>query len=170
MHVVAPCLQIGLAVVGMALLLVACLYDWALRIVPNAVPSAIAVSGLALRALSGDLVESLLAAGVIFLLAVCCWRRGWLGGADVKLLGAGALLGAPGMACGFVLATCLGGGVLALVYLLVGRLVGPPGPRPAPNAVFRRLLRIEQRRLRRRGPLPYATAIAFGAGVAMIGR
>lgn len=170
MHVVAPCLHTGLALAGMALLLVACLYDCALRIVPNAVPSALAAFGLALRALSGDLVQGLLAAGVIFLLAACCWRRGWLGGADVKLLGASALLGAPGMACGFVLATCLGGGVLALVYLLLGRLVGPPGPRPPPKSVFRRLLRMEQRRLRRRGPLPYATAIAFGAAVAMIGR
>ena len=166
----APLLQHALMGFGTAMLLVACLYDWALRVVPNAIPLAIAASGMALRALCGNLAASGLAAVVVFVLAALCWRRGWLGGADVKLLGAGALLVAPAAACGFVLATCLAGGVLAVLYLLLGRVVPPPGPRLASAGLLRRIMRIERRRLRRRGPLPYATAIAAGACVALLGR
>ena len=166
----APFLQNAITVVGAALLLLSCLYDWALRIVPNFIPLAIAVSGAVLRALSGNLATGLLAAAIVFFLAAVCWRRGWLGGADVKLLGAGTLLAPPASACGFVLATCLSGGVLALVYLLLGRLVAPPGPRAASASLLQRIVRVERRRLQRRGPLPYATAIAFGACAAMIGR
>ena len=34
-------------------------------------------------------------ASIIFLLCVFCWQRGWMGGADVKLLGAAAIAVAP---------------------------------------------------------------------------
>ena len=162
--------QSATIIISGLLLLFACLYDWALRIVPNVIPLGIAFSGAVLRALSGNLATGLLAAAIVFFLAALCWRRGWLGGADVKLLGAGTLLPPPASACGFVLATCLSGGVLALVYLVLGRLVAPPGPRAASASLLQRIARIERRRLQRRGPLPYATAIAFGACAAMIGR
>ncbi len=163
-------LQHPLMVIGAVFLLLACVYDWALRVVPNAIPLVVASAGIALRWLSGNLAAGLLAAAIVFVLAALCWRRGWLGGADVKLLGAGALLVAPASACGFALATCLAGGVLAIVYLLLGRLVPPPGPRPTSPSLVRRIIRIEQRRLQRRGPLPYATAIAAGACATLIGR
>ena len=86
----------------------------------------------------------------------------------MKLLAAGALLAPPSAVTTFVLATCLAGGVLALGYAALSRIAPPPSPiRPATR--LRRYLRLEQRRLRRRGPLPYATAIAAGAAFVLLG-
>ena len=133
-----------------------------MRLVPNRVPAAIASLGIAVRLLDGTLGWGLLAAFAVFCVAAACWRRGWLGGADVKLFGAGALLVPPGAALAFVLASCLAGGLLALLYLGLSRIVPPPAPQ-RPLTHLRRYLRLEQRRLQRHGPLPYATAIAAGA-------
>lgn len=147
---------------GLGLFAAASLQDLAYRLVPNTVPGLIAGLGLALRLLGGTVLPGLAAAATVFVLAALCWRRGWLGGADVKLFGAGALLVPPGAAAGFVLATCLAGGVLAIAYWALGRLVAPPPPE-RPRARLARLARVERRRLRRGGPLPYALALASGA-------
>ena len=96
-----------------------------MRLVPNRVPAAIAVLGLACRALDGTVLMGLLAAIAVFFAAAMCWRRGWLGGADVKLLGAGALLVPPNAVIGFVLATCLAGGLLAGLYMALSRRAEP---------------------------------------------
>ena len=40
-------------------------------------------------------VAALSAAGIVFGVALVCWLRGWMGGGDVKLLGACALLVPP---------------------------------------------------------------------------
>ncbi len=153
---------------GLALLGLACLQDWAMRLVMNRIPLAIAAIGLALRALDGSALPGLLAAGIIFLIAAFCWQRGWLGGADVKLFGAGALLVPPHLAAAFVLASCLAGGVLALAYAGLG-LVAPAPSASRPLTRARRYWRLELRRLRRRGPLPYATAITAGAAFILLG-
>jgi len=155
---------------GLVLLFAACLYDWALRLVPNVIPLGLAASGITLRLLTATLPSGLFAGLAVFVLAALCWRRGWLGGADVKLLGAGAMLVAPQAVFGFVLATCLAGGCLALLYLLAGVMTPLPGPKPAGAGLLRRLVRLEQRRLLRRGPLPYATAIAAGACFVLVRR
>ena len=139
-----------------------------MRLVPNRVPAAIAVLGLALRITDGTVLSGLLAASVVFAVAAFCWRRGWLGGADVKLFGAGALLVPPGAASGFVLVSCLAGGVLAILYATLARFAPPPAS-VRPLSRLRRYLRVEQRRLQRRGPLPYATAIAAGAIIVVLG-
>ena len=102
--------QLLLQSAGLALFGVACLQDWALRLVPNRVPLAIAGVGLGLRLADGTALAGLAAGGLVFLLAAFCWRRGWLGGADVKLFAAGATLVAPGSAPAFVLASCIAGG------------------------------------------------------------
>lgn len=151
-----------LKLVGAGCFGVAALQDMALRVVPNGVPLAIAAVGAALRVMDGSLPAGLVAAVAVFAAAAACWRRGWLGGADVKLFGAGALLAPPGAVLGFVLSACLAGGVLAALYWLVGRLVAPPSS-VCPSNVFARLVRVERRRLRRGGPLPYALAITAGA-------
>ena len=156
-------LQTGLLGMGIVLLGLACLQDWALRLVSNRIPAAIAVSGFVIRCIDGTILAGLSASAIVFLVAAGCWRRGWLGGADVKLFGAGAMLVPPGAVTGFVLATCLAGGVLALLYAAAGQIVPAPAAGPRPPGRFRRYLRMEQQRLRRRGPLPYATAIAAGA-------
>lgn len=148
---------------------VACLQDWTVRLVANRIPAGIAVLALGLRGLDGTVLPGLLACGCVFAAALFCWRRGWLGGADVKLLAAAALLLPPAAAPDYVLATCVAGGVLALLYAAAGFLVPAPRPGPRPHSLLARYWRMEQRRLRRRGPLPYATAITAGVAIILTG-
>lgn len=161
MHISLASPSETLKLVSMGCFGLAALRDVALRLVPNAVPLAIAAVGTALRVMDGDLLTGLVAGVVVFAAAAACWRRGWLGGADVKLFGAGALLVRPGAAFAFVLTACMAGGVLALLYWLAGRLVALPSA-TRPSNVLARLVRVERRRLRRGGPLPYAVAITAG--------
>ena len=144
------------------LLLEAGACDIATRTVPNRVPAMLAAVGAALRLESGHLAGALAAALTVGVLAFFCWRRGWLGGGDVKLLAAAALLVAPARVPGLILAVALAGGVLSLLYLLLQALLPDPAS-PRPSNRLARILRVEHRRIRRRGPLPYASAIAAGA-------
>lgn len=170
----APLAAAFLATSAVALLLFAALHDLAARTVPNAASGAIAALGLGLRTLAGDLAAALAAALLVFVLAAFCWRRGWLGGGDVKLLGAAALLVAPPRLPALLAAVALAGGGLALVYLALSVLLPaaarPPAsaPRRSGATIWRRVLRVERRRIRRRGPLPYASAIAAGAMIVLL--
>jgi prepilin peptidase CpaA len=155
-------------------LLFAAANDVAVRIVPNGVSLIVAVSGLGLNALAGQLLAALFGAGLVFAGAWQCWRRGWIGGGDVKLLAACALLVPPGAVPELLLATAIAGGVLAALYLVLGRLLprerrGPgtrsrrvPGVRCRRSVLIVRVWRAECRRIRRRVSLPYACAIAAG--------
>lgn len=157
-----------LLIVASVLLLLAAAADVAVRRVPNSVSVALALIGLGLRFASGSLLGGLAAAAAVFVCAAACWRGGWLGGGDVKLLGAAALLLPPRLAPSLVLAVAMAGGVLALLYLLLPRFLGPAAPAaraaPGPRAGgrIRRILSVERRRIGRHGPLPYAAAIAAG--------
>jgi len=73
----------------------------------------------------------------------------------------------PNAAFGFVLASCLAGGVLAIGYWLLGRVTASPATE-RPSGLLRRIIRVERRRLRRGGPLPYALAIAAGVCFTLI--
>ncbi|MBK1660772.1 A24 family peptidase [Paracraurococcus ruber] len=151
---------------GMALL-AAALHDVAARTIPNRLCLGIALAGLLGQALEGRLPWALAAALLVFLLALLAWRLGGLGGGDVKLLAACALLVPPGAVPGLVLATALAGGVLALGMLGLRPLVPlPAGPRP--TGLLARVLRAEAWRIRRRGPLPYGVAIALGTFFTLI--
>ena len=148
-------------------LLLAGAFDVATRKVPNALPVAVAVIGLMLRAQSADLVAGVEAALAVFVVGGICWGRGWFGGGDVKLLAAAALLVAPDRVPGLVLCIALAGGGLAVLYLLLQRVL--PAPRAgAPASLWSRVLRIEQWRIRGRGPLPYASAIVAGVLVVLL--
>jgi prepilin peptidase CpaA len=183
----------SLMLASTALLLAAAAADLALRRVPNAVPLTLAVVGLGLRLGAGSLLGGLAAAALVFALAAFCWRRGWMGGGDVKLLAAATLTVPPLRAPGLLFAVALAGGGLAALYLLLAaflRPVGPPGgqpvgPRPGsrrarggagprfhgldgrsatrPFGLLSRVVRIERWRIGHRAPLPYAAAIAAGA-------
>ena len=153
---------------GALLLAFAAIHDIGFRTVPNRVSLALLVLGLVLRAVQGDLIGGALCGGVVFAFTYAFWRFGWMGGADVKLLTAAAVFVPPSMVPTLVIGTSLAGGVLALFYLAGSKLA----PRPASLGVgqaglVRRALRCELRRLRRRGPLPYAAAIAMGGWIAI---
>ena len=159
---VFPLITLSMTGGGVALLLAAGAHDIAARLVSNRAALALALCGVALRGADGTLGLALAGAGAVFLAAAFCWRRGWLGGGDVKLLGAAALFVAPRQIPALLLAVALAGGALALLYLALAAL---PPPAPAGGAKARlipRVLRAERWRIRRRGPLPYASAIAVG--------
>ncbi|WP_428492348.1 A24 family peptidase [Rhodopila sp.] len=152
-------LLILMAAFGLA---VATLHDIGFRTIPDWLSATLAADGIALRLLDHHLPAGVVCGVAVFILAAFCWRRGWLGGGDVKLLGATAILIPPTLVPGFVLAVSLAGGVLALLYLLLERIV--PAPRLRHSASFlRRVLIVECRRIRRRTSLPYATAISAAA-------
>jgi prepilin peptidase CpaA len=154
-------LSIALIVLCASALLVASLHDLVARTIPNGIALAIAVCGLGLRAADGNLPAGILAGAILFICAAFCWRRGLMGGGDVKLIAATAVAVPPAAVLSFVAAIALSGGVLAMLYLAGRCLVGKPST-PRPQNLFARVLRIERWRVSRGGPLPYACAIAAG--------
>ena len=156
------------------ILVLAAWHDIVSRTVPNWMSMAIACLGLAAAYADGRLLTSVGLGLGIFIVAAMCWRRGWMGGADVKLLGSVAVVLPPGMVATFTIAMSLAGAAHAIVYMLARRVVTAPPPLApalasglAMPAVRRRSLRsrawrVERWRISRGGPLPYACAIAFG--------
>lgn len=142
--------------------------DIATRLIPDPVPIAIAVIGVAARLFEGWAAAgvSLLLAVAVFLVLVPVSARGWLGGGDVKLLSAMAAGLPPGYTWDFVVATVFVGGVLGIAYIL-GRRLAPETRVVGGATLLRRVLAVEAWRIRRRGPLPYAVAIA-GGGVFLL--
>jgi prepilin peptidase CpaA len=153
-------------IVGLTLLLGAALHDVAVRTVPNCVAVVLLALGFASRLLSGDLLIGLAVAGAVFGAAALLWFRHLMGGGDVKLLGAVALLAPPGRLPDLLLWIALCGGVLALFYLSMSYLVSRPAQGPR-RTLLGRLAKAEQWRLSRRGPLPYAIAIAGGSIISL---
>lgn len=159
-----------LLLIGALLLVFAALHDIGFRTVPNRVSVALLACGILLRLLSGgphQLMWGLLCGGAVFMVTYACWRFGWMGGADVKLLTAAAVFVPPLMVPTLLLGTSLAGGAIALTYI-IGSFLAPRPAAHRPHGLLLRALRCEQRRLRRRGPLPYAAAIAAGGFVAIV--
>ena len=152
---------------GVAVLLAAALHDLMSRTVPNRFALAVAAAGLVsqaaqLAAGQGNPLVALPTGVAVFVGAALLWRRGLMGGADVKLLGASALLFPPFLVPSLLAAVAMAGGLLAFVYLVTRRRLARPGPERPPG-LLARVVRAERWRLRRGGPLPYAVAIAGGA-------
>jgi len=149
-------------------LLFAAAHDVAVRTVPNRMSLIVATAGLGLNTLDEHFVSALFSGAMVFAATWHCWKRGWIGGGDVKLLTACALLVPPASVPELVLSTAIAGGLLALFYMALARL--PSGGvsevrRSRPAGLVRRVWHAERRRIRRGLSLPYACAI--GAGVAL---
>jgi prepilin peptidase CpaA len=151
-----------------ALLLAAALHDIAARTIPNWIPAALALDGVVAKSISGGLLLGLAIGLLVFILATLMWRRGLMGGGDVKLLGAAAIVVPASLAASFLITVSLAGGVLALLYLLLRLVVAPPAA-IRPRHRLARIVRAERRRIRACRSLPYACAIAAGALFVMIG-
>ena len=158
-----------LAVPAAALLGYAALHDLAVRTVPNWLPAVLFLLGILARLYEHDLVSGLLVAVIAFALLFGIWVAGAMGGGDVKLWAASVLLVPPGWQPQFAFFTnvVLAGGLLALVYLGLSLVVPRPRATHQGNHL-RRFLRVEQWRIGRRGPLPYACAIAAGGIAALL--
>jgi len=152
--------SILLCAAAMALLFAAA-HDVAVRTVPNFVSLIVALAGMGLSALDGQLVPALFGAGVVFAGAWYLWRQGWIGGGDVKFLTACVLLVPPLAMPELILTTAVSGGLLALFYIGLARVL-PRRVTPRPAGLPGRILRVERRRISRGLSLPYCCAIAAG--------
>lgn len=154
---------------GVAVLLYAAAHDFGFRTVPDCASIALLLIGIAWRLLDSPRLlpwSAGIAAGIL-VLTYLLWRQGWMGGGDVKLLTAAGMFVPPWLVPLLVSGTALAGGCLALIYLVAGLIVKrPSGERPV--GFVARVLRCEQWRLSRRGPLPYAAAIAVGGVIATL--
>jgi prepilin peptidase CpaA len=151
-----------LIIVSVALLIVAVLYDLAVRMIPNYIPLGLLTIGVILRLLQGEMlsgvgISALLAVGTLIL-----WFTGVLGGGDMKLIPTAALTLPPDSILHFVTYVALAGGVLACIYLVLSLVVQRPDP-GLRAGLLPRVFKAEAWRVSRRGPLPYAVAIASGA-------
>ena len=160
----ATCL---LKVLAVAVLVFAAIHDIGFRTIPDWVAVTLAVDGCLLRLLDDRLLSGFACGLLIFALAAICWRRGWLGGGDVKLLGATAILVPPSLVPAYITAVALTGGGLALLYLILERIVPSPRLRYSGSLLWRILI-VECRRIRRRASLPYATAISAAAVLMLV--
>jgi prepilin peptidase CpaA len=154
-------------IAGAGLLLLAAFHDIVARTVPNWVAGLLALAGLGARIMGNNVSIGLAASATVFVIAALCWRRGWLGGGDVKLMGAATLTVPPSQVLPFIVAMSVSGSILAALYLAAGRVARGTrrsgiGPAARHAGLAARAVRAELWRLRRGGPLPYACAIAAG--------
>lgn len=154
------------------LLGLASLKDIAARSIPDMVSLGLLAIGVAVRVSHGDQRGALIASATVFVATALCWRCGWLGGGDVKLLTACAWLVPPSLVPQLVLMTAAAGGCLACLYLTLSRL---PRMKPARILAWRsqsiagRVWRVEWWRIRRRSSLPYGCAIAVATLLTLFG-
>lgn len=166
--VIAQDANLILFAVVAGLLMAAAFHDLAFRTVPNWLSGVLLGLGLVKHTAQDGLPYSVGSVALIFILASFCWRRGLMGGGDVKLLSASASLVPVGGRLDFILFVAIAGGVLATIYLVLQRIISTPS-RTQPSGIVGRVLKAERWRIARRGPLPYASAIAVGA-LCMISR
>lgn len=158
--------MITITQIAVALQLVLLLYvaatDIAARIIPNAACLAIVVlASTHLFIAPEQMIVSISFSAVFFALLLTLFSFGFMGGGDVKLLGAFSF-GLPfSVVIQFASTTVLAGGALALVHLVMRRL---PYPTIAPigSSYLRRVYAVERWRHLRHAPLPYGVAIACG--------
>jgi prepilin peptidase CpaA len=155
----SPDLLMALPVlVLIAALLVAALSDAVSYTIPNRCPlliiAAFAVHSIGVAPTAT--VYALLTATAVFAAGLFLFARGWLGGGDVKLIGAVALWAGPDLLPLFLMTSALAGGTVALLYLSPLRHHLPHASGIAADASDLSLLR---------QPVPFGLAIAVGGTV-----
>jgi prepilin peptidase CpaA len=158
----AEFVSLGLMIVSFLLLIAAAAHDAATRTIPNWISAGIAVAGLGLRVIDGGLLVGLGLAVGMFLLLGLLWLCGFMGGGDMKLIPAVSLVLPPASVPGYILLVSIAGGVLAALYLALSYVMRRPRPGQR-HGFLSRVAKAEAWRMCRRGPLPYAVAIATGA-------
>jgi len=150
---------------SIGLVLAACFlasyFDVRFRRIPNWLTGSLAVVALALHAVSG-LKEAAISLGVmavLTLLGTLVYSRGGIGGGDVKLaIATSGMLSLP-LCVPFLLYTMLGGGLLAIAFVLVrGNLRQSMWGVAAITAGGPQSVSTDKSQT-----LPYAVAFAFGA-------
>jgi len=150
------------SIIQILLLLYVATMDVATRLISNKISGVLALLGIVAQSVSPTgIIESVLAAAILFPVLFAIFQQGWMGGGDVKLLVALALgLPLTGV-IQLLMVTAFAGGGVALVHLMMRNL---PHPRlaPAGASLVRRVYAVERWRHLRHAPLPYGVAIACG--------
>jgi prepilin peptidase CpaA len=152
------------------ILAVAAWNDLATRTIPDWCSLALLMIGIGFRLPEGAVAVlcSIALAVVVFLGFAFLHARGFIGGGDVKLIAALAAGTAPASLPGLLFAIGIAGGALGIAYLVMSRFMPRPALQPhAPLPL--RVAVVEANRIARRGPLPYALAIAVGTVAAGLG-
>jgi prepilin peptidase CpaA len=150
--------------VAIALTLAGCLaasyYDIRARRIPNALTGSLAVSAVIVHAFGGvsALAVSLSVMAGLMILGSVVYSFGGIGGGDIKLaVAASGMLSYP-LCISFLLYTAIGGGLLAICFLIF---------RGEARSAFSRIALVTAGAARSgsvtRTTLPYAVAFAFGA-------
>ena len=157
------------ALVMLALLLAAAWRDVLTRTIPDTIALLFLFIGAVARLHEGvsDVAASAATALLLFAVLLVLFARGMLGGGDVKLMTAIAVGLSPFDCYRFVVATALFGGLLAVGYLLLSRTTRR-APAITRRSLLGRIFTVEGWRIRRRGPLPYAVAIAAGGAFVLL--
>ncbi|MGE5269778.1 MAG: prepilin peptidase [Thiohalocapsa sp.] len=152
----------ALALMAFAAVMAAAAFeDFRRLVIPNLLPVTLCLLWPVYFAAAPSLSGGLAAIGcavAVFLVGAVLFARGWLGGGDVKLLGAATLWAGPAGTPDLLMLTGAFGGALALLLLLpgTGRLA----------AAVRRVLGRQPEEACGRGlrtPIPYGVAIAGAA-------
>lgn len=148
-----------------AALAIAAASDLASRRIPNALVLTAGLAGLAVSAGAQQLVSGLTASIICLCVTVPGWRRGFLGGGDVKLAAAAATWVGLDHLPVFALTTALLGGLLSVLVLVMS------------SSSTKRLVRANATASLATGTvtiarsastsIPYGVAIAAGAAIAM---
>jgi prepilin peptidase CpaA len=153
-------------------LLWAMVCDLRSRRIPNLISGSVFVTGLVACGVDGGvrMILSGLAAFMLLGIAIYpAWRAGGIGGGDLKLAAAtGIWVGLPHLLW-FVLATAVAGGIVAAVCYLVAR--APARAEVRANLMLAALhgdLPTVASHRKGHPSVPYAFAIAAGAGVALL--
>jgi prepilin peptidase CpaA len=148
---------------ALVLLLVAAWHDIATRLIPDAISLWLLALGALARLVEApsSLAFSVETALLLFVLLLILHSRGLIGGGDVKIMTALAVGLSPLDCYRFIVATAIAGGLIGISYLVLSpRLHAMHRVRGA--SLLNRVAVLENRRIRRRGPLPYGVAIAAG--------
>jgi prepilin peptidase CpaA len=145
--------------------------DLATRTIPDRCSIALLALGIGSRLVLEGPMAALTSAGVallVFLGFAILHARNLIGGGDVKLIAALAAGTAPAAVPTLLFWIGLAGGILGILYLILARLLPKPALRPR-AALPARIAALEANRIVRRGPMPYALAIAAGTLAAGFG-
>ncbi len=146
------------------LLIYAALHDFVARTVPNWLPLSLLSLGAILRLTDHSFLPGMAICVGTFLILFVIWMFGAMGGGDVKLWAATALLIPPAWQpeLTFFLRVVILGGILAVLYLGLCFVISKPRASRS-GGMLQRIIRVEAWRISRRAPLPYAFAIAGSA-------
>jgi prepilin peptidase CpaA len=134
--------------------------DWRTRRIPNWLTGGLALTAIIVHAFGGwkQLGIAVAVMAALTIAGTLVYSRGGIGGGDIKLaVAASGLLSYP-LCVPFLVYTALGGGALALVYLIFR-----PNARPSLSRALALAAGGLQGIAGQRETLPYALAFAFGA-------